>query len=506
MNRLNMSRVTLLTLTTALASANAVNGLTHGDETPTADPTDARSQAADVRADGDLVIVEARGPEISSFPLEAMRNSEADDQDENREALSNDQETRPMLGIGMADGDRGVLITDVYPGTPAHQAGLRPGDEIMGPDDDRFDTERLAEMMSDLRPGQRVEMRFLRDGEEMNTQVRLASWNSRLMEQEDSDHPSDDRERPEMNRIVEMLREVIPGMFEDGDLNRDMAMDIDIEVFEEDGNLDLSIMRSSEEFVRAVDDLDGISEVIIMMIEEMLADEEEHEGRDEGHEEAWEEDGQEHEWKEDEGHGEELQHHVERMLEEAWMDMKGWSADLEDGIHQMAGEFDHRFEEFARMVDERLHGMEKGVDHRFDDFERMRDDAGDMIGNMMQDRDRGIEDMLRDRDEMMKKMAERFHRRLEETSRNVEDTLRRMVENQARLAERNRMLETRLERLEKAMRDGRGDGDSQRRGARNLRKDRDAGNRNQDRRQRRNRDQASQEDSDRPRNRRDAAN
>ena len=482
MNRLNMSRVTLLTLTTALASANAVNGLTHGDETPTADPTAVGSQAPDVHTDGDLVIVDARG--------------------EKREAPSDDEETRPMLGIGMADGDRGVLITDVYPGTPAHQAGLRPGDEIMGPGEDRFDTERLAEMMNELRPGQRVEMRFLRDGEEMNTQVRLASWNPRLMEQEDSDHPSDDRERPEMDRIVEMLREVMPGMFE----NEDLAMDIDIEVFEEDGNLDLSITRSSEEFVRAVDDLEGISEVIIMMVEEMLADEEAEEDREEDHEEAWEEDDREHEWNEDEGHGEELQHHVERMLEEAWMDMKGWSADLEQGIQEFAGEFDHRFEEFSRMVDERLHGMEEGVGHRFEDLERMRDDAGDMIGNMMQDRDRGLQDMLRDRDEMMKKMAERFNRRLEETGRNVENMLRRTMENQARLAERNRMLEARLERLEKAMRDGRGDGDSQRRGARNLRKDRDAGNRNQERRQRRNRDQASQEDSDRPRNRRDAGN
>ena len=56
MNRLNMSRVTLLTLTAALASANAVNGLTHGDETPTEDPTAARTRAADTPTDGDCLI------------------------------------------------------------------------------------------------------------------------------------------------------------------------------------------------------------------------------------------------------------------------------------------------------------------------------------------------------------------------------------------------------------------------------------------------------------------
>ena len=496
MNRLNMSRVTLLTLTTALASANAVNGLTHVDDTPTADPTDARLQVIETRTDGDLVIVEARGHRISTLPFETMRNSEAAERAENRGAIAGDEENRPMLGIGMADGDRGVLITDVYPGTPAHQAGLRPGDEILGPDDetrgpddDRFDTERLAEMMNELRPGQRVEMRFLRDGEEMNTQVRLASWNPHLMEREESDHPADDRERPEMNRIVEMLREAIPGMFENEDLN------LDIEVFEEDGAVDISIMQSPETFVRAVDELEGLSEVIIMMVEEMLAEEE---GRDEGHEEehdgAWREDGRDHEWNEDEGHGEDLQHHVERMLEEAWMDMKGWGSDMEEGLHQFIRDCDHRFDEFAEMADRRMGEVENDLNRRIDEMHGRRDQTGERLDEMLQDRDRRIEDALRNRDQQIEKGARQFQRRIEEAGREIEDTIRRVIESQARLAEQNRRLEARIERLERAIRNNPETKDNPRPNARNRDGDRKAGDQDQKRRRRRSRQESRDED------------
>jgi serine protease Do len=70
---------------------------------------------------------------------------------------------------------QGALISEVLAGTPAAEAGLRPGDIVLFLDDSPVKSSReLSEAVASLDPGTRAELRILRDGEEREFTVELA--------------------------------------------------------------------------------------------------------------------------------------------------------------------------------------------------------------------------------------------------------------------------------------------------------------------------------------------
>lgn len=522
MTRFSTSRAALATFVAALATTTGVNGLGLDDQEIT-DRMDVKSQTVEVHSTGDdmvivingkeisgdriietdrgMVVLDSDGEEMADFRIDGLTSSmvfiDADGRvDEFVMDRETQDEARPMLGISMMDGDRGVLITEVFPGTPAAQAGLRSGDEILSREDVRLDTERLAEKMSGFRIGQTVEMRILRDGEEMNSQVRLAPWNARMMERDEADREFDDRgdDRPEMERVIEMLKTVLPEILGGGDL--------EIDVSEDHEDIRIEVVQSSENS----EGMEGFTEMLGAMIQDMLAGEMEDHGRDHDddrhHEEdehrEWNHEGEDPDRDEHEGHhdGDEQQHHVERMLEEAWMDMKGWGSDMEEGLHEFIRDCDHRFHEFIEMADRRIGEVEEDLNRRVDELHDMRDESGERLGEMMQDRDRRIEDAFRDRDARMEEAARQFKRRVEEAGREIETTIRRVIESQARLAEQNRRLEARIERLERAIQNAPETKGDPRPNARNRNENRKAGDRDQERRRRRSqRDSQREEDA-----------
>lgn len=70
--------------------------------------------------------------------------------------------------------NRGVYIREVNEGSGGEEAGLQKGDIIIGVDGfDTYTTSALQERVARKRPGDQVEVTFLRDGEEMTTNATL---------------------------------------------------------------------------------------------------------------------------------------------------------------------------------------------------------------------------------------------------------------------------------------------------------------------------------------------
>lgn len=72
---------------------------------------------------------------------------------------------------------RGVYVAEVNEGSGGEDAGLQKGDVIIGIDDaDTYNTSRLQEMVARKRPGDKVKVKYLRDGKEMTTTATLKNF------------------------------------------------------------------------------------------------------------------------------------------------------------------------------------------------------------------------------------------------------------------------------------------------------------------------------------------
>ncbi|MGE3772911.1 MAG: DegQ family serine endoprotease [Gammaproteobacteria bacterium] len=96
--------------------------------------------------------------------------------------------TRGRLGVGVQslnqdlaqsfglDAPQGALVSQVEDGTPAARAGLRTGDVILGFDGARIeDSAMLSRLVAAKKPGDRVQVEFLRDGKRQHLDVALGA-------------------------------------------------------------------------------------------------------------------------------------------------------------------------------------------------------------------------------------------------------------------------------------------------------------------------------------------
>lgn len=71
--------------------------------------------------------------------------------------------------------ERGVLITDIEPDSPAQQAGLKPGDIITAIEGQRVKTvENVINRLGLVRVGQRIDLAVVRNNKEFNVQATVA--------------------------------------------------------------------------------------------------------------------------------------------------------------------------------------------------------------------------------------------------------------------------------------------------------------------------------------------
>lgn len=81
-----------------------------------------------------------------------------------------------VLGVDLDDQHGAAVILEVWPASPAEQAGLRRGDEIVAIDNQQIrDRDDLTEELQEHQPGDRVQLAYYRNGESRQARVRLAS-------------------------------------------------------------------------------------------------------------------------------------------------------------------------------------------------------------------------------------------------------------------------------------------------------------------------------------------
>jgi S1-C subfamily serine protease len=86
---------------------------------------------------------------------------------------------RPYVGLSTSDGEggrKGAIVRAVVPGAPGAEAGLRPGDRIVSVAGKAVeDAGGVAEAIADRKPGQAVEVRYVRGSEERTATVKLGT-------------------------------------------------------------------------------------------------------------------------------------------------------------------------------------------------------------------------------------------------------------------------------------------------------------------------------------------
>ena len=103
------------------------------------------------------------------------------------------EQARAMLGVRIqemtgelkeafgAQGDTGVLVSQVLAGSPAKQAGLRAGDVIVAVGDREITSARgLTDLLADYAPGDKLDVAFVREREKKSLQIELASLSPRV--------------------------------------------------------------------------------------------------------------------------------------------------------------------------------------------------------------------------------------------------------------------------------------------------------------------------------------
>ena len=81
---------------------------------------------------------------------------------------------RQAAQLGLPAGTAGIIVSQVVPGSPAQQAGLRPNDIITKVNDQLIDVAHpLQTLLVRFRPGDKVKLTLVRDGKEQSVDVTL---------------------------------------------------------------------------------------------------------------------------------------------------------------------------------------------------------------------------------------------------------------------------------------------------------------------------------------------
>lgn len=109
----------------------------------------------------------AWGPREMKMEREIIR-----ERSDNKEMPRN----KAVIGIGIDDTDYGVKVTEIMPGSAAESAGLRRGDILLKVNNNFiFTSNGLLEALHPFNPGDKVKLKYLREGKEKSATLKLTA-------------------------------------------------------------------------------------------------------------------------------------------------------------------------------------------------------------------------------------------------------------------------------------------------------------------------------------------
>jgi hypothetical protein len=355
--------------------------------------------------DGAIVVLGEHGEELERIELAGMRGQDDEAATGRRMIVRRDdgppKNSRGMLGVMMAENDRGVLIQKVLPETPAAQAGLREGDIIIEINGRPANVEALANVVAGTRPGQSIELNGLRDGQDFDREIVLGRWDPEVMD------ASQNREREG-----------------DRDENREFRMEWN---GDDDGELDMGALESMIERLMMMSGQDEGN--MFFFGDEGRENREDHKNREDREDH---EDHEDHEGKE---------HAIEEMMRAGQHQIEAWMGEMSEEASRWTQDAEHRMNDFAEMLDSRIGQMASAFEEE--------------LHRVMERQDHGhreTEMMFRERDLQLKEGGMMLQQKLGESGQKLKETLQRFADGYQKLAKQNRMLTERVERLEQAFR------------------------------------------------------
>ena len=79
------------------------------------------------------------------------------------------------MGVGLAERNGAVILSEIYPDTPAHRAGIQNGDVVQRINGIAVaDANAIVKQVGSMRPGQVVRLKILREGQPKLIRVTLS--------------------------------------------------------------------------------------------------------------------------------------------------------------------------------------------------------------------------------------------------------------------------------------------------------------------------------------------
>lgn len=132
--------------------------------------------------DGDITVRRHKIKDVWAFGGDGLTGAWGDHNEQMK--LYNDQmkmfnvdENRALLGVTTDHADNGAEIQSITKESAAEKAGLKKGDIITKIDDKKIETpDDLTEAIQDHKPGDKVNITYLRDKKEQKASAELGKW------------------------------------------------------------------------------------------------------------------------------------------------------------------------------------------------------------------------------------------------------------------------------------------------------------------------------------------
>lgn len=105
-------------------------------------------------------------------------------------------QTAKMIGVDHFGADKGVIIKEVFKGSPSEEAGLKPGDVLVAINGQGVDSmNSLKTVLTAYRIGDRVAVDYIRDGKKMQAQLVFKAFDTSAMSERETQQSSEMKEQ-----------------------------------------------------------------------------------------------------------------------------------------------------------------------------------------------------------------------------------------------------------------------------------------------------------------------